>query len=445
MTLLDVSIVNVALPSIAGGPARAAERAAVDRLRLRAHASGCCSCRPGASATRAGGGRCSCSASRCSCSPARPAGSRRRRRARRSPRLLQGFAGGLITPQISGPHPEPVPAAGARQGVRLLRHDRRRLDRDRPADRRRADRAVRRPRRLAGGVLRQPADRRRSRCCSPAATCRRRRREQREPSSLDPLGVVLLGARGRVHPRAVHRAAHVGQPAAARAVPGRRACCSSRGCCTSAATARTREPLVSLDLFPIRVVRARRGRRRSSTSPGSPASFFILTQYLQLGLDYPALEGRPGRDAVRDRRGADRVGRQPPRARPRAQARRVRARHRDRRASPASGSRSGPSPATTSRSGPALPLLHRRPRRRPRDLAQPDALALAEVPVQRAGSAGGVLQTGQRIGSAAGHRGHRQRLLHPARRSTRRLRVRVPARADQHRRVRRRRARARTR
>jgi hypothetical protein len=69
-------------------------------------------------------------------------------------------------------------------------------------------------------------------------------------------------------------------------------------------------------------------------------------------------------------------------------------------------------------------------------------LTLSQVPVERAGSAGGVLQTSaDRIGRR--HRGHGQRFLQPARVIARQLRVGVPPRHRQHRRVRRRRARAR--
>jgi MFS family permease len=101
MTLLDVSIVNVALPSIKTGLPRPGQRAAVDRLRLRAHARP--APRPGRPLRRRARA---------------PAGVHARRgdvrrgqrglrpgpeRARVDPHPARaGFAGGLISPQISG-------------------------------------------------------------------------------------------------------------------------------------------------------------------------------------------------------------------------------------------------------------------------------------------------------------------------------------------------------
>ena len=163
---------------------------------------------------------------------------------------------------------------------------------------------------------------------------------------------------------------------------------------------RTHEPLVSLDLFRIRsyVLGAGVGILYFA---GFTGTFFILTQYLQIGLHYSALQAglsatpfalggaltaslgsrqvlRRGRKLVAfglvdgDRRAGARVARRARRARPRRR------------------------------------LLHRaaaaagRPRRRLRDLAQPDAVALRGARPRAPGSAGGVLQTGQRIGSSAG-------------------------------------------
>ena len=62
-------------------------------------------------------------------------------------------------------------------------------------------------------------------------------------------------------------------------------------------------------------------------------------------------------------------------------------------------------------------------------------LSLSQVPNQRAGSAGGVLQTGQRIGSAAGIAITGQRVLLGRWRTPRRLRARLPPRAGRDRRV----------
>ena len=162
---------------------------------------------------------------------------------------------------------------------------------------------------------------------------------------------------------------------------------------------RTREPLVSLDMFRIR-----------SYALGAPvglfyfggfvAVFFILTQYLQLGLGYPAwksgLAATPFAigSALASSAGSRQVLRRGPKL-------------------VAFGLATvlvglvgvwvavGAHPGHDVAVWIALPLL----------VAglggglviSPNlTLTLSRVPVQRAGSAGGVLQTGQRIGSAAG-------------------------------------------
>ena len=58
MTLLDVSIVNVALPSIQTGLHAATARCSGSSPATRSR-SGCCSSRPAGSATPAAGARCS--------------------------------------------------------------------------------------------------------------------------------------------------------------------------------------------------------------------------------------------------------------------------------------------------------------------------------------------------------------------------------------------------
>src|SRR3954447_22289362 len=163
--------------------------------------------------------------------------------------------------------------------------------------------------------------------------------------------------------------------------------------------ARTREPLVSLDLFRIR-----------SYALGAPvgllyfggfvAMFFILTQYLQLGLNYPAwksgLAATPF--AVGGVLVASAGSRQALRRGPKLVAFGL--------ATFLVGMAGvwvavGAHPGHDVALWTALPLL----------IAgvggglviSPNlTLTLSQVPVERAGSAGGVLQTGQRIGTAAG-------------------------------------------
>jgi EmrB/QacA subfamily drug resistance transporter len=162
---------------------------------------------------------------------------------------------------------------------------------------------------------------------------------------------------------------------------------------------REHEPLVSLDLFKIRsyVLGAGLGMVYFA---GFTATFFILTQYLQLGLDYPAWKA--GLAATPFAIGGALV----------AWAASRQALRRGRKLVAfglvlvlvglglvwlAVGAHPGHDVALWT----ALPLL----------IAglgggfviSPNqTLTLSQVPVERAGSAGGVLQTGQRIGSAAG-------------------------------------------
>ena len=163
--------------------------------------------------------------------------------------------------------------------------------------------------------------------------------------------------------------------------------------------ARTREPLVSLELFRIR-----------SYALGAPvgllyfagfvAMFFILTQYLQLGLHYPAWKS--GLAATPFALGGALVAsagsRQALRRGPKLVAFGL--------ATFLVGMAGvwlavGAHPGHDVALWTALPLL----------IAglggglviSPNlTLTLSRVPVERAGSAGGLLQTGQRIGSAAG-------------------------------------------
>ncbi len=221
---------------------------------------------------------------------------------------------------------------------------------------------------------------------------------ERRPQALDPLGVVLLGAAVLcilvpfIEQRTWHGPLRLALfPLAAVllvawVVHERR-------------YGRTREPLVSLDLFRIRsyVLGAPVGLFFFA---GFVAVFFIFTQYLQLGLGYPAwksgLASTPF--AIGSALVASAGSRQVLRRGPKLEA---------------FGLvmflvglvgvwlAVGGHPGHDVALWTALPLL----------VAGLGAglvispnitLTLSQVPVQRAGSAGGVLQTGQRIGSAAG-------------------------------------------
>ena len=313
-------------------------------------------------------------------------------------RIVQGFAGGLISPQISGLIQSLFRGEERGKAFGLFGSTIARLDRDRPAHRRRADRAVRRPQRLAGGVLRQPADRRGDPAARPPLPAGPDR--GRAPAPGD--GPARRRAAGRgdpVHPRPVHRAAHVAQLRCASRCSRWAPCCWSSWVLHERRYGRTREPLVSLDLFRIR-----------SYALGAPvgliyfagfvAVFFIQTQYLQLGLGYPAWKSGLAVTpfAIGSALVAAAGSRQALRRGPKLVAFGL--------AMVLVGLAGvwlavGAHPGHDVALWIALPLL----------IAglggglviSPNlTLTLSQVPVERAGSAGGVLQTGQRIGSAAG-------------------------------------------
>jgi EmrB/QacA subfamily drug resistance transporter len=221
---------------------------------------------------------------------------------------------------------------------------------------------------------------------------------ERRPQALDPLGVVLLGAAlvcilvPFIEQRTWHGPLRLALfPLAAVLVVvwvlhERR-------------YARTREPLVSLDLFRIRsyLLGAPVGLMYFA---GFVGMFFILTLYLQLGLNYPAwksgLAATPF--AIGGALVASAGSRQVLRRGPKLVAFAL--------ATFLVGMAGvwlavGAHPGHDVALWMALPLL----------IAglggglviSPNlTLTLSQVPVERAGSAGGLLQTGQRIGSAAG-------------------------------------------
>jgi len=221
---------------------------------------------------------------------------------------------------------------------------------------------------------------------------------ERRPQALDPLGVVLLGAAVLcilvpfIEQRAWHSPLRLALfPLAAVLLVA--------WVLHERRYGRTREPLVSLDLFRIQsyVLGAPVGLIYFA---GFVGMFFILTQYLQLGLGYPAwksgLAATPFAlgGALVSSWGSRRALRRGPKLL-------------------AFGLAMvlvglvgvwlavGAHPGHDAGLWTALPLL----------IAglggglviSPNlTLTLSEVPVQRAGSAGAVLQTGQRIGTAAG-------------------------------------------
>jgi EmrB/QacA subfamily drug resistance transporter len=221
---------------------------------------------------------------------------------------------------------------------------------------------------------------------------------ERRPQSLDPIGVVLLGAAILciLVPFIEQRTWHGSQRLALFPLA---AVLLAVWVLHERRYGRTREPLVSLDLFRIR-----------SYVLGAPvgllffaafvAVFFILTQYLQLGLGYPAwksgLSATPF--AIGSALVAAPASRQVLRRGPKLEAFGL--------ATFLVGMAGvwlavGAHPGHDVALWTALPLL----------VAGLGAglvispnltLTLSQVPVERAGSAGGVLQTGQRIGTAAG-------------------------------------------
>ena len=221
---------------------------------------------------------------------------------------------------------------------------------------------------------------------------------ERRPHALDPLGVVLLGATvvSILVPLIEQRTWD--SPLRLALFP-LGAVLLALWVLHERRYGRTREPLVSLDLFRIR-----------SYALGAPVGllyfaafvglFFMITQYLQLGLRYPAwksgLSATPF--AIGGALAASAGGREALRRGPKLVALGL-AMFLVGMAGvwPAVGAHPGNDVALWT----ALPLL----------IAglggglviSPNlTLTLSEVPVERAGSAGGLLQTGQRIGSAVG-------------------------------------------
>jgi hypothetical protein len=221
---------------------------------------------------------------------------------------------------------------------------------------------------------------------------------ERRPQALDPLGVILLGAAvvSILVPFIEQRTWH--SPLRLALFP-LGAVLLVVWVLHERRYGRTREPLVSLDLFRIRsyVLGAPVGLLYFA---GFVAVFFILTQYLQLGLNYPAwksgLAATPF--AIGGALIASAGSRQVLRRGPKLVAFGL--------ATFLVGMAgvwlaAGAHPGQDVALWMALPLL----------IAglggglviSPNlTLTLSQVPVERAGSAGGVLQTGQRIGTAAG-------------------------------------------
>ena len=163
-------------------------------------------------------------------------------------RLLQGV--GRRHPEPAGVrvHPGALPRQGAGQRLRPAGRDDRAVDRGRPARRRPADPAVRGVVGLAVGLLRQPADRDR---CRRARAAMAARQAGRAPGG-EPRPRRGGPARGRRPARAAaaRAGAHLDGVDEVAARPGRRWRCSRSSSAGSAATnAAASEPMVDLELF----------------------------------------------------------------------------------------------------------------------------------------------------------------------------------------------------
>ncbi len=270
MTLLDVSIVNVALPSIRAGLG-AGENAVQWVVSGYALTFGLLLVPAG----RVGDAR-----------GRRPtfmvglAGFTRRQRGLRPGPVADAAGRRPADPGSRGRHPaaagqraDPAAVQGRRAGpgLRGARRDHRHQHRGRAAARRRDHRGLRRRHRLADRLLRQrPGRHRRARAGRPADPAARRR--TREAAGPRPGRGRPARARRHRAARAAHRAADLAQPAAARALPGRRG--AVRPLVRLGAPLRPRAGHLGGRPGPVRaaVVLARRRRSACSTSPASPGS-----------------------------------------------------------------------------------------------------------------------------------------------------------------------------
>ena len=200
--------------------------------------------------------------------PARPAGRRRRRWSLVPARLLQGFAGGLVTPQVSGFIQSLFRGEERGKAFGFLGTTVGALDGHRPPPRRRLDRPVRAATTAGARSSSSTSPSRCSRSSSPAATCRAPEPQERRRTELRP------GRRAAARPRPSCASSSRSSSSA----PGTARCasrcsrwrrsCSPRGCCTSAATGRTTSrssTSASSGSAPTSSGRA----SGSSTSPGS--------------------------------------------------------------------------------------------------------------------------------------------------------------------------------
>ena len=318
-------------------------------------------------------------------------------------RLVQGVGGGLLNPQVSGLIQELFRGAERGKAFGLLGTVDRHLHRRRADPRRRHHRRSGRRGGLALDLLRQHPDRHRRRRCSSL-----RLLPAPHPRAGGPRPRPRPGRRRRCSaPACSPSCSRWCRSSSGRATPSG-PCWPSVWCSWSCSSlwerryaARGREPLVDLSLFSLP------GYAPGATLAliyfaGFTGIFFVLTLYFQTGLGYSALLAglavtpfAAGSAVTAARRRALRHPRRPGRwswsvswscCRPGASPTWSLVLHGDEHAA---GLVDG-GPLLVAGIGSGLVI------------SPNQTLTLANVPVQRAGSAGGVIQTGQRIGTAAG-------------------------------------------
>ena len=315
-------------------------------------------------------------------------------------RLVQGIGGGLLNPQVVRPDPGALPRRRAGPGLRHARHGDRHLHRDRADPRRPHHRRARRRGRMALDLLRQHPDRHRRHRPVAAAAAGAAPAPGARGHDLDLVGVGLLGAGvlAILFPLVQEQQWHGNDKWALLAVGvvlmGVFVAWERRY------AARRHEPLVDVSLFGLPGY-APGATLALTYFAGFTGIFFVLTLFFQTGLGYSALLAGlavtpfAAGSAVTAAVGGRYVTRA---GRPMVVlglllvvvglvlTDLVLALHGDEHAA------GWWTAAPLLLAGVGSGLV----------ISPNQTLTLAHVPVQRAGSAGGVIQTGQRLGTAAG-------------------------------------------